>query len=87
MELFKKHLKLLRCSINQVSKVVEGVIKGVDLGVLSIVADLKGLLPKMEKVYDISYRHEVLGESVPNSEKIFSIYEELPISLLKDRGR
>jgi len=37
---------------------------------------LKGLLPKMEKVYDISYRHEVLGESVANSEKIFSIYEE-----------
>jgi IS5 family transposase len=75
-ELFKKQLKLFRCSINQVSKVVGGVIKGVDLGVLSIVAELKGLLPKMEKVYDISYRHEVLGESVPNSEKIFSIYEE-----------
>jgi IS5 family transposase len=74
-ELFKRQLKLFRCSINQVSKVVGGVIKGVDLGVLSIVAELKGLLPKMEKVYDISYRHEVLGESVPNREKIFSIYE------------
>jgi IS5 family transposase len=75
-ELFKKQLKLFRCSINQVSKVVEGVIKGVDLGVISVVAELKGLLPKMEKVYDISYRHEVLAESVPNREKIFSIYEE-----------
>jgi IS5 family transposase len=75
-ELFKKQLKLFRCSINQVSKGVEGVIRGMDLGVVSIVAELKGLLPKMEKVYDISYRHEVLGESVPNSEKIFSIYEE-----------
>ena len=74
-ELFKKQLKLFRCSINQVSKVVGGVVTGVDLGVISIVAELKGLLPKMEKVYDISYRHEVLGESVPNSEKIFSIYE------------
>ena len=30
----------------------------------------------MEKVYDISYRHELLGESVPNGEKIFSIYED-----------
>jgi IS5 family transposase len=39
-------------------------------------AELKGLLPKMEKVYDISYRHELLGESVPSSEKIFSIYED-----------
>jgi len=75
-ELFKKQLKLFRCSINQVSKVVEGVMTGMDLGVVSVVAELKGLLPKMEKVYDISYRHEVLGESVPNSEKIFSIYEE-----------
>jgi len=75
-ELFKKQLKLFRCSINQVSKVVEGVPTGIDIGVVSIVAELKGLLPKMEKVYDISYRHEVLGESVPNREKIFSIYEE-----------
>jgi len=52
------------------------VITGIDLGVVSIVAELKGLLSKMEKVYDISYRHEILGESVPNGEKIFSIYEE-----------
>ena len=75
VELFEKQLKLFRCSINQVKRVVEGVITGVDLEGVSIVAELKGLLPKMEKVYDISYRHEVLGESVPNSEKIFSIYE------------
>jgi IS5 family transposase len=75
-ELFEKQLKLFRVSINQVKKVVEGVMTGIDLGLGSIVEELKGLLPKMEKVYDISYRHEVLGESVVNSEKIFSIYEE-----------
>jgi IS5 family transposase len=75
-ELFERQLKLFRCSINQVSRVVEGVITGIDLEVVSIVAELKGLLPKMEKVYDISYRHELLGESVPNGEKVFSIYEE-----------
>ena len=75
-ELFKKQLKLFRMSINQVKKVVGEVIVGADWGVLSILSELKGLLPKMEKVYDISYRHELLGESVPNSEKIFSIYEE-----------
>ena len=74
-ELFEKQLKLFRMSINQARKVVGEIIFGADLGVLSIVAELKGLLPKMEKVYDISYRHELLGESVPNSEKIFSIYE------------
>jgi IS5 family transposase len=53
-ELFEKQLKLFRMSINQVKKVVGEIIEGVDLGVLSIVAELKGLLPKMEKVYDIS---------------------------------
>jgi len=75
-ELFKKQLKLFRMSINQVKKVLEDIIVGGDLGVISILSEVKGLLPKMEKVYDISYRHEVLGESVPNCEKIFSIYEE-----------
>jgi IS5 family transposase len=75
-ELFEKQLKLFRMSINQVKRVVGEIIVGVDLRVLSIVAELKGLLPKMEKVYDISYRHELLGESVPNREKIFSIYED-----------
>ena len=75
-ELFEKQLKLFRMSITQVKKVMEEIIVGADLGVLSIMAELKGLLPKMEKVYDISYRHEILGESVPNGEKIFSIYEE-----------
>jgi IS5 family transposase len=75
-ELFEKQLKLFRCSINQVRRVLEGVMTGIDLEMVSMVEELKGFLPKMEKVYDISYRHEVLGESVPNSEKIFSIYEE-----------
>jgi IS5 family transposase len=75
-ELFEKQLKLFRVSINQVKKVVEGVMTGMDLRLGSIVEELKGLLPKMEKVYDISYRHELLGESVANSEKIFSIYEK-----------
>jgi transposase, IS5 family len=75
-ELFKKQLKLFRMSMNQVIKVLEEIIVGADLGVISIVAELKGLLPKMEKVYDMSYRHELLGESVPNSEKLFSIYED-----------
>jgi transposase, IS5 family len=75
-EIFKKQLKLFRMSINQVKKVVGEIIVGADLGTLSILSELKGLLPKMEQVYDISYRHELLGESVPNSEKIFSIYEE-----------
>ena len=82
-EIFEKQLKLLRTSVNQVKRVVGEIMVGGDLGVISIVAELKGLLPKMEKVYDISYRHELLGESVPNREKIFSIYEDHTDILVK----
>jgi len=82
-ELFKKQLKLFRMSIKQVKKVVEEKGMGEDIGELSIMVELKGLLPKMEQVYDMSYRHELLGESVPNSEKIFSIYEEHTDILVK----
>jgi len=66
---------LLRRSIHQVQKVVAGVLPGVDLAVILMVEELKELLPKMEKVYDISLRHEIKGEEVPVGEKIFSIYE------------
>lgn len=74
-ELFEKRLKLLRSSINQVRKVGEGIHTGMDLGVISVVEELKGLLPKMEKVYEMSLRHEIKGEEVAAGEKIFSIYE------------
>src|SRR3990172_2364751 len=73
--LFEKQLKLLRSSINQVQKVVEEVITGVDLTVISVVEELKSLLPKMEQVYDMGLRYEIKGEAVPVGEKIFSIYE------------
>jgi IS5 family transposase len=82
-ELFEKQLKLFRMSIKQVKKVVEEKGMGEDIGELSIMVELKGLLPKMEQVYDMSYRHDLLGESVPNSEKIFSIYEEHTDILVK----
>jgi IS5 family transposase len=38
--------------------------------------EIRELLPKTEKVYDISWRHEILGKAVPNKDKIFSIYED-----------
>jgi IS5 family transposase len=75
-ELFEKQLKLLRTSINQAERaVVEASVRG-GITDWAIAHELKKLLPKMEKVYDITRRHEMLGESVPNKEKIFSIYEE-----------
>ena len=78
-EEFKKQLKLLRSSINQAEraftaklpKTIEGWIAA-----QAIIKELKEMLPKAERVYDISWRHEILGESVPNNDKIFSIFED-----------
>ena len=75
-ELFGKQLKLLRSSINQAKRaVIEADVKG-SINDWLIAQQLKALLLKMEQVYDISRRRELLGESVPSKEKIFSIYED-----------
>jgi len=50
-----------------------------------IAEELKRLLPKMEKVHDITRRHELLGEKVPNNEKIYSIYEAHTDIIVKGR--
>jgi IS5 family transposase len=78
-EEFKKQLKLLRSSINQAERVFTATLPKTIKGWIEaqvIIKALRDLLPKAEKVYDISWRHEILGEAVPNKEKIFSIYED-----------
>jgi transposase, IS5 family len=78
-EEFKKQLKLLRSSIKQAEraftaalpKTIEGWIEA-----QAVIKELRELLPKAEKVYEITWRHEILGESVLNKEKIFSIFED-----------
>jgi IS5 family transposase len=78
-EEFKKQLKLLRSSINQAERAFTATLPKTAEGWIEAQAvskELKELLPKAEKVYDISWRHEILGESVPNKEKIFSIFED-----------
>lgn len=37
---------------------------------------MERLLPLMEQVHSMTYRREIAGESVPNDEKLFSIYEQ-----------
>ena len=78
-EEFKKQMKLLRSSINQAERALTATLpKTIEdwIEAQAVIKELKGLLPKAEKVYDISWRHEILGESVPNKEKIFSIFED-----------
>lgn len=76
-EIFKKQLKLFRISIRQAEKVIRAlsINQGGNIKEWAIKASLELILPTLEKVCDISYRHEILGEKVPNGEKIFSIYE------------
>lgn len=38
--------------------------------------DLEALLPKMQKVSDVSYRNEIRNEDVPAKDKLFSIFED-----------
>lgn len=78
-EEFKKQLKLFRSSIKQAeralaTKLPETLMRWIEAE--AILKALKDLLVKAEKVYDISWRHEILGEAVPNEDKLFSIYEE-----------
>ncbi len=74
-EEFKKQLKLLRSSINQAGRALIAALP-YSIEAEAIIKELRELLEKAEKVYDISWRHEILGEAVPNEEKIYSIYEE-----------
>lgn len=78
-EEFKKQLKLFRSSINQAERALNAPLPGTMeewIVAQAIIKALRDLLPKAEKVYDISWRHEILGEAVPNKDKIFSIYED-----------
>ncbi len=78
-EEFKKQMKLFRSSINQAERAFSATLpKTLEdwIEAQAVILELKNLLPKAEKVYDITWRHEILGESVPNKDKIFSIFED-----------
>jgi IS5 family transposase len=74
--LFLKQLNLFTKCINQVANVVKKKFEyDVSPRVIGIFAGLEGLLLLMNLVYEMSYKKEILGEQVPNNDKIFSIYE------------
>lgn len=73
VKLFKKQLETFTKSINQVSNYVKKKVSTIE-GML-IINSLEELLPLMQQVFEMSYKKEILSESVPNNEKLFSIYE------------
>jgi len=77
-ETFKKQLKLLRSSINQaeVALMTLPTLRYAEDAAHALAGELKRLLPKAEKVYSMTHRHEILGEKVLNEDKLFSIFED-----------
>ena len=73
-ELFNKQLITFTKTINQVSNAIKK--KSGSLTAMLIQMSLRKLLPLMNQVYSMTYWKEILKESMPNDEKIFSIYEQ-----------
>ena len=89
-EEFKKQLKLLRSSINQAERALMLPLPNTIEGwteAKAIMKELVELLPTAEQVYDISWRHEIKGEAVPNKDKIFSIYEKHTDIIVKGKRK
>lgn len=80
--LFKKMLKYSKCTESQVIEAVE-VLKHYcctdvvdDILRQKYLEELEELLPCMQKVYNMTYRREILDEKVPVTDKLFSIFEK-----------
>ena len=73
-ELFKKQLITFTKTINEVSNVIKK--KFGSWTAMMIQLSLERLLSLMEQVYDMTYKKEIKKLSVPNDEKLFSIYEQ-----------
>ena len=73
-DLFSKQLILFTKVINQTSNAIKK--KSTSLIAYFIQVELTELLPKMQQIYDITYRKQIQGKAVPNEDKIFSIYED-----------
>ena len=71
--LFQKQLIAFTKTINQVSNALKK--KATTVIGICILMQLENLLEDMKQIYDIAYRKEIQGESVPNDEKLFSIFE------------
>ncbi len=73
LKLFKQQLITLTKYINQVSYCIKAEVSSTKAYCLQL--SLKELLPLMFKVYDFTYKIEILGQGVKSEEKLFSIYE------------
>ncbi len=73
--LFQKQLITFTKCINQLSNAIKKKQYCKSIKAVCLILALEQLLPLMEQVYDMTESKEINGESVPNEEKLFSIYE------------
>jgi IS5 family transposase len=78
-QLFARQLETLKRCIEQTAnalKKLHGKDKPSRSKTRKLCQKLEELLPKMTKVYSMSYRRELVGQKVPQEEKLYSIFED-----------
>ncbi len=76
-DLFQKQLIIFTKCINQVSNAIKKKSDcSLPLKAVIVLLELERLLPIMEQVYSMTERREINKQTVPNEDKIFSIYEQ-----------
>lgn len=90
--LFKKMLQTERRCIRQVVRAIETLSgmhfseKAQEQARIDTLHQLEALLPKMEQVTDVAHRREILDESVPIQDKLFSFFEAHTDCIVKKAG-
>lgn len=72
-EVFVSQLRILERDIKRARKTIEILS---EKNMTDYAKEMRSITEVIEKVYDVAYRREILGELVPSSEKVFSIYEQ-----------
>lgn len=73
-QLFKKQLIIFTKTINNLSNAVKKK-SNCSLEACILISEIESFIPMCRKVYSQTERFQIYGEKVPNSEKVFSIYE------------
>jgi IS5 family transposase len=73
-QLFKKQLVIFTKTINNLSNAVKKK-SNCSLEACILISEIESFIPMCRKVYSQTERFQIYGEKVPNSEKVFSIYE------------
>jgi len=73
-QLFKKQLIVFTKTINNLSNAVKKK-SNCNIKAYALISEIESFIPMCRKVYSQTERFQIHGEKVPNSEKIFSVYE------------